>query len=67
MFVNASRGDFRLRPGAAAVGRGDPKVFPDRHVAQLGRQSNGNLVILERLRPVEPGSALIAYLEEVAS
>ena len=30
MFVSSSHGDFRLRPHSAAIGRGDPKIFPRR-------------------------------------
>jgi hypothetical protein len=35
MFVNSSRGDFRLRPHSAAIGRGDPKIYPRRD--RIGR------------------------------
>src|SRR5689334_10988221 len=53
--------------GDAKRGPGNLDVFPDGRAAQLARQTNRNLVVLERLRPVKPRSTLIAHLEEVAS
>jgi hypothetical protein len=36
-YVNAPAGDFHLRPGSAAINRGDPKTFPRRDRADRVR------------------------------
>jgi hypothetical protein len=40
-YVDAPRNDFRLRPGSAAIGRGDPRRFPRTDAAGRRRPQGG--------------------------